>query len=252
LEQSGTWFVLNSLQPLAQRVQQLEDAGIDDEPRKLLRWTQTQVQGLSKSEAADSRVPQFAQCTQRLIEAALALGAEDYAAAAAQGAAAAQHVQDLDPNAAFEGFLKYACVVSGPFIQAEAEFWRGNHGAVDRAVASAMASQAKYQSGNIDDRRTLTFARMIQALSLARLGREADSRALIAPEVSFERGLAAINRGDITLNLERAQVLYAAAQTDSAHRAVLKREARALVDTLPPEFARLRSTQRWRALIRRD
>jgi hypothetical protein len=88
-------------------------------------------------------------------------------------------------------------------------------------------------------------------MALARLDRLAEARALIGPEIKFQRALGANNKGDVTQFMELAETLYVESLTDASHAAALRREALALIDKLPPQFHKLRSVTRWRQLIQR-
>ncbi len=248
-QQSGAWFVLNALTPQGIFGLRLADAGADEAARSVARETRDSIAGLKRSEPVGSRVPLFADCAEELIESQVAFGLGDFRAAAAHSAAAAQRVQGIEPDASFEGFLKYTCDIYGPLTQGESQLWLGDYAAADRSLSAASAARAKYPPLGLDEQRAASYGRTLKALALVRLGRVADARGLIEPEVKFERGLAKENQGDVTQHLELAQTLYVESLTDKAHAASLQREARALIEALPPEFARLRSTARWRKLV---
>jgi type II secretory pathway pseudopilin PulG len=251
VQQSGTWFVLNSLTPQGTLGMRLADSGADDAARAVATWARNQVEGLKKSEPAGSHVPLFAECAQLIIESQVAMGLGDFKTAATQAAAAAQLVQNVEPDAAFEGFLKFNCVVYGPVTQGEADFWLGNYAAAERGISAAIEARTKYPSGTLDEQRSAAYARTLKALTLLRMGHATEARALIEPTVQFERGLAKENRGDVTQYLELAQTLYVESLTDLKRQASLQREALTLIDALPSEFAKLHSTIRWRNLISR-
>jgi len=250
VQQSGTWFVLNSLTPQGTLAMRLADSGADDAARAVAAWSREQVEGLKKSEPAGSHVPLFAECTQLIIDGEIAFGLGDFKTAAARSAEAAQLVQRVEPDAAFEGFLKYTCVVYGPATQGEADFWLGNYAAAEQGLSAAIDARTQYPSGTLNEQRSASYGRTLKALTLVHQGRDSEARALIEPEVKFERDLARENRGDVTQHLELAKTLYVESLTDPKRRAALQREALALFDGLPPEFARLHSTVRWRNLLR--
>jgi hypothetical protein len=88
-------------------------------------------------------------------------------------------------------------------------------------------------------------------MALARLGRAAEARTLVEPELKFQKDLSARNKGDTTQFTDYALTLYAESLIDASHRGALRREALGLIDRVPPEVGKLRSTVRWRELIQR-
>ena len=105
----------------------------------------------------------------------------------------------------------------------------GENAAALQTLQTAIAAREQFPAGGLEDRRAGVSAHTLEALALARLGRMAEARVLIAPQLAFERDLAGRNRGDATQCLELAQALYVASLTDPAHAAALRREA------LPPD-----------------
>jgi hypothetical protein len=84
----------------------------------------------------------------------------------------------------------------------------------------------------------------LSALVLARLGRVVEARPLAAKSLAFERGLHALGTDDQMHKVDLAQALVASAAVDPAQARALLGEAKALLDSLPPEARALRTT-RW-------
>ena len=250
VRQSGTWFKLNLLTPYVTLGMRLADSGADEAARLLAADSQKQVGDIEKSASAGSHAPLFADCLELVIEGQVAMGRGDFKRAAGQSAAAAKLVENIEPATSLEDNLKYNCIVYGAVTRGEAELWIDDNAAADRTLAAANAGRNKYESGDVNELRRASLGRTLRALAMLRLGKQTEARALIEPEVKFERDLAMENRGDVTQHFELAQTLYVESLTDQKRQASLQHEALALVDALPLEFARLRSTERWRNLMR--
>jgi hypothetical protein len=93
------------------------------------------------------------------------------------------------------------------------------------------------------------MTKVYEALVLTRLGRLAEAQTLFNPEMQFQKDLAAHNKGDTTQFMDYAQTLYVASLLDGSHRAALRSQALGLVDRMPPEVRKLRSTIHWREVI---
>jgi hypothetical protein len=245
------WFVLNSLNTLGSFGQRLAEAGQDVEARKTGTEIAARVDKLKATSDANSRVPTFAQCALRLGQASISYSLGNYQDARAKSAEARQLVQDIEPNAPFEDLMKYNCVFYAPVTEALADLWVGDNAAALAALQSAVAVRAKYPPGSLDEKRSLSMARIYEGLALARLGRAAEARTLVEPELKFQKDLAARNKGDTTQFTDYAQTLYVESLIDASRRGALRSEALGLIDRMPPEVRKLRSTVQWRELIQR-
>jgi hypothetical protein len=247
--QKGAWFVLNGLQPLSGFALRLADSGAVDEARAIVQQARDSVAQAEAAESAGSHLPAFTQCTLQLTQAAQAWGMGNWAEVKTYGAEAARRVQNVEPNAPFEGLMKFNCEYYAPVAQGEAEIWLGENDAAVKTLQSAISARAKYPPGTLDETRALSMANVLEGLAFARLGRQADAKALVEPELKFQRGLLARNKGDVTQYYDAAETLYVASLLDNGQRASLRREALALLDRVTPEFKKLRSVARWRQLI---
>jgi len=87
------------------------------------------------------------------------------------------------------------------------------------------------------------------AMSLARQGKVAEAREVIAPVVKLHRDLATHNKDDHWQHLELAAALYASALTDPSKIPALLAEAGRLMASTPAEMQRLRIFVLWRDRI---
>jgi hypothetical protein len=145
--------------------------------------------------------------------------------------------------------MKYNCEFYAPLGQREAELWLGENAAALATLQAAAAARGNYPPGGLDEVRSVSVNKVLEAMAFARLGRLAEGRALIEPEVKFQRELAARNKGDVTQFMDLAETLYVESLTDAPRAVALRREALGLIDKLPPQFHKLRSVTRWRQLI---
>jgi hypothetical protein len=247
--QSGAWFVLNSLQPTGILGQRMADSGQESAAQALSQEMIQKVASIKKGEASDSKMHVFADCAQLMTESVIALGASDFNAARTKGAEARRLVQNVEPNAPFEGPLKYVCDFYAPLNEGEAELWLGDYAAAEHTLQAAVAVRDKYPPGGTDEQRATSLGKVMMALAMIRQGHDPDTARLIALEVKFQRDLAARNHGDATQDRELAITLFVQSLTDKPHRAALQHEALNLIDHLPEGQRQLHSTIRWRRLI---
>ena len=251
VKQQGTWYVLNSLGPLAQVGQNMADAGQVDKAREQSAVAAAAVEKLKQTEPAGSNTPVLAECTLRFIQANISLGLEDFKAARDQAIEARRPIAGIKPNAPFEGFMKFNCDYSAPLTEGEADLWLGNYGAANDAYAVALKSRVQYPMGDVDERRVLSIARLMKGMALVHLGKVDEARALITPEVTFQKGLIDEDKGDVTEFVDWARTLYIESLVEPARGTALRAEALRYLDRLPPGFSKLHSTVRWRKLIQR-
>jgi hypothetical protein len=206
---------------------------------------------LKTSNPDDTRVMTFAQCALRIAQADIAMGLGNFPEVRTRSVEAKQLVQGIEPNAPFEGLMKYNCVVYGPMLEGQAALWLGDNAAALAAFQFAVDARTGHPIGGLDEKRSLSMTKVYEAMALARLGRNPEAKTLLDPEVEFQKQLAARNKGDFTQFMDYAQTLYVESLIDVARRAQLRVQALALIDRMPPEFRRLRSTTRWREVIQR-
>jgi hypothetical protein len=248
VEQNGAWFVLNSLTAFGSEGQRLADAGLDAEARRESELAERAVDSLKGTDAATRRGP-FTECALLFAQASISMGLGDFRNVEAKASKARQLVQGVEPGAPYEGLMKYSCDFYAPLTQGEAELWLGENAAALDTLQAAAGARGKYPPGGLDEVRSVSVNKVLEAMAFARLGRLAEARALIEPEVKFQRELAARNKGDVTQFMEFAETLYVESLTDASHSVALRREALGLIAKLPPQFHKLRSVTRWRKLI---
>jgi tetratricopeptide (TPR) repeat protein len=117
-------------------------------------------------------------------------------------------------------------------------------GAAERHVQWLAAARRELTADSLEVRREQGVDEALSALVLARLGRVDEARPLAAKSLAFERGLHALGTDDQMHKVDLAQALVASAAVDPAQARALLGEAKALLDSLPPEARALRTT-RW-------
>jgi hypothetical protein len=134
-------------------------------------------------------------------------------------------------------------------LLAQAEYLRGAYGAAEKAARDALVVRGQLGFNNNGDRRDGAEVSTLLAMSLARQGKLAEARAVIAPVLKFHRDLAAHNADDQLQREELAAALYAASLADAAKAPTMLAEAIRLMDSLPPEMHALRFFKLWRERI---
>jgi tetratricopeptide (TPR) repeat protein len=131
----------------------------------------------------------------------------------------------------------------------QAEYLGGDYTAAEKAMRDALAARAHFPSTNNADRREIAEVSTLLAMSLARQGRIAEAREVIAPVVKLHRDLATHNKDDHWQQVELAAALYASALTDPSKSAALLAEAGRLMASTPAEMHGLRIFTLWRDRI---
>lgn len=131
----------------------------------------------------------------------------------------------------------------------QAEYLGGDDTAAEKAMRDALAARTYFPSTNNADRREIAEVSTLLAMSLARQGRMAEAREVIAPVVELHRGLAAHNKDDQWQHLELAAALYASALANPSKSPALLAEAGRLMASTPAEMQRLRIFALWRDRI---
>jgi hypothetical protein len=106
----------------------------------------------------------------------------------------------------------------------------------EKALRKAVTYRVDSGEGRLSRRREAGEDEMLLAMTLARLGRQAEAAAVAAPVLEFHRGLRAAGSDDLLQHLEFAQALLAAAMANPAQAQALLREAAAQIDGFPAEF----------------
>jgi len=116
--------------------------------------------------------------------------------------------------------------------------------AAERHVQWLSATRRDLSTDSLESRREQGVDQALSALVLARLGRGDEARPLAAKALAFERELHALGTDDQMHKVDLAQALIASAAIDPAQAKALLGEAKALLESLPPEARALRTT-RW-------
>jgi tetratricopeptide (TPR) repeat protein len=249
-DRAGSWFVQNSLIPLAMRARQQADFGDFNGAQATTAEAKAGVDKLAHDEATENKILSLSKCLLELTRAGVSLARSDLHGTVAAAKAAENMADDVDPDAQFQGYERILCTAVSRFDEAEADVELGNLPEAESAQRKAMAIVEKLPIESDDDRRHRMEASVHLAWILAGEHRTADAAKVLEPAVRFDRELAARNHGDATQTGELAVAIYVNALTDPKRRATLLREAATLIDGMPAELRALHSMQRWRQRIR--
>jgi tetratricopeptide (TPR) repeat protein len=203
---------------------------------------------LRQQEGAGSHAMAIADGWRNLGEAFVSLELDDLPAARHAAAEAAQQVEALTAGGELQ-FRKTIELFFAHNALGRAQFGSGEFAAADASFAKAAEARKSAGVTAMDERRQLNDVLTWLAMAQAHQGRTADAARTIAPVVSWQRELAARNRGDQWQPKELAAALYVQALTDPAKRVSLLREASGLMDRLVPEVRATHEARQWRARI---
>lgn len=158
--------------------------------------------------------------------------------------------QKINSKGAGDDFAKYATLYMANVLKAQSELMLGDFQAGEQSARAALAAKKLWMLDPSIDVRQEAFASTLIALALAEQNRLADAQLAIDPVVKLHRDFAAKNHGDQTQRVEMARALYAEGLAVPARRAVLLREAAALLDSIPNEMKTLSSVAIWRDRVR--
>jgi conflict system STAND superfamily ATPase len=205
---------------------------------------------LRRSEPAGSNMTLMVDELGKLATATVALEHDDFAAARREAAEMDTQLEAMKPNSGAEEFSRHLLRWLGlHLVLSPAAYGLGDFAAVEQAERTALAERKLQSARNLGDQRDMASISTWLAMALAREGRRAEAAKTIAPVVSFERGLAARNHGDMQVSVDLAAALYVTALTDAANRAALLHEASGLLTALPSELRNVLDVQRWRTRI---
>jgi hypothetical protein len=247
---AGSWFVQNSLIPLAWRARQQADFSDLGGARATIAEAKAKVDQLAIDEARDSKIVTLSKCLLKFIDSGVSLAQSDLRGTIAAAKAAEIMADDIVPDAQFQGYERILCTALTRIDEAEADVELGNLPEAEAVQRKAMAIVEKLPIESDDDRRHRMEASVHLAWILAGEHRAADAAKVLEPAVRFDRELAARNHGDATQTGELAVAIYVEALTDPKRRAALLREAASLIDGMPPELRALHSMRRWRERVR--
>jgi len=207
------------------------------------------AQSWSADKTASATDVAFVDCAaaEGRVELALAMGdAETARSLASSNIVRIQALQGLQPEYELHRnqFLFYVGDLLG-----QAEYLRGDYTAAEKAMRDVLAARTHFPSTNNSDRREVAEVSTLLAMSLARQGKIAEAREVIAPVVKLHRDLATHNKDDHWQHVELAAALYASALTDPSKSAALLAEAGRLMASTPAEMHGLRIFTLWRDRI---
>jgi len=203
---------------------------------------------LRQQEGAGSHAMIIADGWRKLGEAFAAVELDDLPAARK---AAGETIQELEALNA-RGELQSRKTLELYFAYSSlgrAEAGSGEFAAAEQSLAKAAEARRSAGVSAMDDRRQLNDVLTWLAMAQAHQGHLSDAARTIAPVVSWQRELAARNRGDRWQPKELAAALYVEALTDPAKRVALLHEGSALIDRLVPEVRATHEARQWRARI---
>ncbi len=114
---------------------------------------------------------------------------------------------------------------------------------------SAIEALLRTDPHTIWDLRPVYQARALHALALARLGRQAEAQAELAPALQQQRALVAKGTEDQMMRLELARSLLASSWVAPASAAADLQQAQSLIAGLPAEMRALKTVVFWRQRI---
>jgi hypothetical protein len=247
---AGSWYVQNSLIPLAWRARQQADFGDLSGAQATIAEVKAGVDKLAIDEARDPKIVTLSKCLLKFIESGVSLAQGDLRGTIAAAKAAQIMADDIVPDAQFQGYERILCTALTRIDEAEADHDLGNLPEAEAVQREALATVDKLPIESDDDRRHRMDTLVHLAWILAGEHRTEEAAKVLEPAVAFDRELAARNHGDATQTVELAVAIYVEALTDPKRRAALLREAAALMDGMPPELRALHSIRRWRERIR--
>jgi hypothetical protein len=247
---AGSWYVQNSLIPLAWRARGQADFDDFNGAQATIAEVKAGVDQLAIDEARDGKIVTLSKCLLKFIDSGVSLARSDLHGTVVAAKAAEAMADDIVPDAQFQGYERILCTALTRVEEAEADHDLGNLPEAESVQRKAMAIVEKLPVESDDDRRHRMEASVHLAWILAGEQRTADAAKVLEPAVRFDRELAARNHGDATQTGELAVAIYVEALTDPKRRAALLREAAALIDGMPPELRALHSMRRWRERIR--
>jgi tetratricopeptide (TPR) repeat protein len=251
-ENSGASFILNLMNARATLVSRQADIGDMEGVRVSQAKAAKNLASLRRSEPAGSANLAFGECLFNAGSVDAALVNADPATARRLGRECISHMSSLVPQGSTQEFFRNA----GMFYQGDsvgqAEYMLGDYAAAERTLRAALDARKRWPTNNNTDRREQGEVSTWLAMALARQGRSAESKSVIAPVVKLQRELTARNRDDQWQHVELAVALYAQALTDKLRRTALLKEAAALVAQVPAEMRDLRSVRLWHERIRKE
>jgi hypothetical protein len=130
------------------------------------------------------------------------------------------------------------------------QFWAGNYAEAEAAFEAGQAELGDSQV--VFDARDRVRFTVWRTMALAHLDQSGVAQGLIGPALTGARERNTHNRDAEDERLVFAEVLYAQALIDPAHRDALLTEAEGEIALLPREMRELRSTQEWTERIREE
>jgi hypothetical protein len=130
-----------------------------------------------------------------------------------------------------------------------AEYELGNFAAAEALASSSVASWRAVPGAGLRHELIGAQAKILQAQSIARQGRGAESMGILGPLLRFLRDQHARPHENRMLDFQFAHALYAAALAEPAERDARLAEASAILDRLPPTMNRWKTGERLRGWI---
>ena len=189
------------------------------------------------------------EATDEIPLAKVALERGDAAEAERIAVEAAQKLRTQKPSSDLETSENSVVLYMAVHVAGQAAYRLGQFAAAEKDEREALAARKIWGTQATPDQRDLGESSTWLAMAVARQGRNAEARGIIAPVVKFQRELAARNRSDRWLAYELALALYAQSLSDRTHSPALRQEATHLLDTLAPQLRPLTEVQLLRRRI---
>jgi hypothetical protein len=248
-EGGGTGFVIIHGYAIAQTAFHQAQIGDSAGAATTIASGEPYLAKLRRSEPPGSMAVSMVDGLQRLPTAGIAFEADDFALAQRVARNDDRDMEATKPSGGLEESQKYISLFVGYHYEGRADYMLGEYAAAEKAERASIEERKHTPIEAVSDRRDIGELSTWLAMAVARQGRAAEAAGIIAPVVSFQRELAAKNRGDLWQTVEFAAALYAQALTDPQHASPLLREAAAKMDALPAALRGLHDVRLWRGLI---
>ena len=185
-----------------------------------------------------------------LFESQLALVGGDFAAARERARESIRFTDRAQPPMQSVIRIKAEQLSNGHFLAAHAALHLGDFASAEAHARQSLELVKGLPMRHPYDEYQVIEVSIMHATALARSGRAAESRAALEPATRFYARHKAF--GDLPLaRVTHARALHAQALADPANAPALRAQARRLIDSVPPELQRARSTEQLRRDIAR-
>jgi hypothetical protein len=211
------------------------------------RLNELSIQGSSKDSFRRSIIGEFGVYgTGIFANYALPIAAADYANVRTMAEASIQRAEPFKPGNPQQEMIKNRGLAWTHAILADALYNLKDYAAADKAIKRAIDLRRNVPMRTLQDKRDASDYQILAAMIAARLGHPAEASQIIEPVLKFHRELYTRGNDDLTQHLQLASALYTHALIAPGQSAAQLAEAAAIIDRMPAEMRRMKTT----ALIR--